>query len=465
MKKAVSKTPEQILELDHPIISKKIKKTLNSSITEGSLASIMNGSGVSYFSPFLLALNATSSQVGFLNSLTSLLPSIAQLKTSRLVEKFSRKKVLFYSTLLQSLVFIPLIILGLFFSKIHYSVWIAISLICLVYIFGSIAHPSWFSWMGSLVPENKRGAYFSKRNRIAGFFGLVSMLAGALILDKFSKLGFVLIGFGILFFIAFLARFTTSFLFLKHYEPRLKIKKRDYFSLWQFLKNGRKTPFGRFTIFTSLIRIATNIAAPFFAVYMLRDLGFSYSLFMAITVSATIFNLISLPLFGKFSDRFGNILLLKVSSFCFALVPILWIFSQNPYYLIFVPQLINGLAWAGFGLATNNYIYDSIKQGKRSFGIAYFNFLVGIGLFVGAGIGSLIALLEINFMNKFLFIFLISGTLIIIALISMRKYLREVRSVKEFSKQFIIKELNPAVGITKEFHRLNQFREKIIHYD
>tara|TARA_Y100000310_G_scaffold339940_2_gene434184 strand:- start:1767 stop:3173 length:1407 start_codon:yes stop_codon:yes gene_type:complete len=456
---------QEKLTAKHPIIAEKISKSLKESVKEGSFASAMNGLGTSYLAPFALALNATSSQIGVMNALVSLLPAFVQLKASRFIEKYSRKKIAVFFTALQALMFIPIIFTSyLFFRGTPGTVWILIGFVVLFYIFGAAAGPAWFSWMGSLVPEDGRGKYFSKRNRITGFFGLITMLTGGLLLDRFETTGYILVGFGLLFVLAMMARLISSFLFTRHYEPRLKIHKKDYFSFWQFLKSGRDTPFGKFTIFTTLMRISTNIAGPFFAVYMLRDLGLSYTWFMAITVSGIIFHLVFYPLLGKVSDKYGNIEILKFSCILMAIVPFLWLVSKNPFYLISVPQVVGGFAWAGFWLTTSNYIYDSVKQEKRGLGIAYYNLLNGMGLFLGAGIGAGIALLNISFMNKMLFIFLISGFARLLIILIRGKKLKEVRHVKKFSYNFIIREFHPAQGIIKEIHHLNHLKSKIEHY-
>ncbi len=446
----------------HPEVQKKIQKSLDLSIKEGSFATGMYGFGTSYFEPYALALNATASQIGFLNALVWLLPSFIQLKSSRLIEKFRRKIIVHFSIILQNLMFIPIILFGLFFSKS--SIWILIGAMGLFYAFGAAAAPAWFSWMGSLVPKNERGKYFSKRNKITGFFGLIFMITGALILDRFKKSGLVLLGFGVLFSLAFIFRVVSIALLQKQYEPKLEIKKKDYFSLWQFLKKAPETPFGRFTIYNSLLMIMTNIAGPFFAVYMLRNLGFSYVLFMIIVVSATLFQLIFLPVLGKISDRFGNIRLLKISGAAIALVPLLWMISPNPIYLIAVPQLVSGFGWAGFLLASNNYIYDSVREEKRGIGVSYFNFLVGIAMFVGAGIGGFIALLNINFINNILFIFLVSGIGRFFILAVFARILKEVRNVKRFYPQYIIREFHPVRGLVKDVHSMSDGFAKVVHF-
>ena len=78
---------------EHPIIAKKIDDSLSLSIKEGGVASVSSSTSLSYFSPFILAMNATASQVGVLYALTNLLPSLIQLKAPSLIEKFSRKQI------------------------------------------------------------------------------------------------------------------------------------------------------------------------------------------------------------------------------------------------------------------------------------------------------------------------------------------------------------------------------------
>ena len=111
MKKKVKKP----LSAEHPIIAKKIEKSLNLSIKEGSLSSVSTGFGLSYLSPFALALNATASQMGILHAILSLLPSLVQLKAATLIERFSRKKITSVAVLGKVLLWIPIILTGLLF--------------------------------------------------------------------------------------------------------------------------------------------------------------------------------------------------------------------------------------------------------------------------------------------------------------------------------------------------------------
>ncbi len=468
-----------VVSVEHPIIQKKIDESLKLSVRDGTASSVSSSFGLSYLSPFALVLNATAAQMGILYAIISLLPSIVQLKASKLIQKFSRKKITLWGVMAQIFIWIPIIATGvLFYMGVPHMVWALIVLAGLFYAFSAINYPAWFSWMGSLVPEEKRGKYFARRNRIMGFFGLVAMIIGAVILDYTKELGvggdilgYTLLGFGILFALGILAKIYSWTILKKQYEPRLKIRNKDGFSFWQFLKMAPSTPFGRFSLFRGVLSIAVGISSPFWAVYMLRDLGFSYMWFMGITVSGIVFQLMFLPLLGKFSDRFGNIKLMRVCSWLLVTTPLLWVGSvfvggslTTKLYLLFVPQIVSGFAWAGYNLATNNYIYDAVRQRKRGYGVSYMNLLVGMGTFVGACIGSLIAWIGVSFMSTMLFIFLASGIgRFFVAVIGV-KYLKEVRHVKKFSSHYLIREFSPMRGVVREVHHLEHFVKGVEHY-
>jgi MFS family permease len=468
-------------DCDHPVIQKKIRKSLELSIKEGSAASASNSFGLSYLSPFALAMNASSSQIGILNAVIHLLPSLVQIKSAALIRRFSRKKIVLNGVLWKILIWIPIILTGvLFYMGVPHMAWVLVGLIGLLYTFAAVVNPAWFSWMGSLVPEEERGQYFSNRNRISGFFGVITMVLGAVILDGIKGigekngniLGYTLLGFGLLFTIAAIMQ-TWSWLLLKRqYEPKLSVRKKDYFSFWDFIRGARSNSFGKFVLFRGVFSFAIAIASPFWVVYMLRDLGFSYIWYMAITVAGILFQMAFLPLLGKMSDSFGNV---KVTSFCswaISLVPIAWIVPSLmsngfyiKFYLLIVPSILGGFGWAGYNLAVNNYVYDAVSYRKQSFGLSYMNLVVGISLFMGASIGSFLAWLNVSFMNPLLFIFAVSALARLMVSWFGLGVLNEVRHVKKFSSNYIIKEFQPVRGVVREIHNLEFLVKRVSHYN
>lgn len=388
------------------------EKAMKISIKEGSFASVMSGVGDSYLTPFALALNATNQQIGLLSSISNLFSPLAQLKGSKLIEKFSRKKIVSLFVFLQALVWLVYIFLAfLFFEGKNVSLFIILAYGFYAFI-GGLAGPAWFSWMGDIIPEKIRGRYTSKRNQICGAIALVSTLLAGFFLDYFKTKGFILLGFSILFLIATITRMISAYYFTRQYEPKIKLEKNYYFSYFQFLKKSPYNNFGKFVFFVALMHFATAVAGPFFSVYMLKELNLSYLWFSLINVSASLFSLLTMPFLGKISDKFGSREILRVGSVLIPFIPVLWLFSSSPLYLILVPQIISGFAWAAFSLGVNNFVYDSVTRERRAICIAYLNLTAGIFVFLGANLGGfLIQHIQIGIMNKFLFIFLVSGIL------------------------------------------------------
>ncbi len=418
------------------------EKTMKLSIKEGTVSTVMSSFGDAYIIPYALSLNANNVQIGLLSSLTGLIGPLAQIKGSRLMERFPRKKIVIIGTALNAIMWIPILILAFLFQKGIYLEYLPFALILFysIYaIFGSIGGPAWFSMLGDIVPQKIRGKYFGKRNRVAGTVGLVTTLGAAFLLDLFKTKGIVLLGFSLLFFVAFVFRLVAAYLFTKHYDPKLQLDDGYYFSFWDFIKKAPKNNFGRFTIYIALMYFGVQIGGPFFAVYMLKDLNFSYITYTLVNISSTVFALITMGIWGKFSDKFGNRKILAICGFIIPFLPIAWVFSPSPIYLMFVPQLIGGIGWAGFNLAVSNFIYDAVTPARRAICVAYLNLMVGIGLFLGGIIGGFMAhFITISFMNSLLFIFLISGVVRLLASLIFIPMIKEVKKVHELKHPFVL---------------------------
>tara|TARA_Y100000034_G_scaffold100556_1_gene124060 strand:- start:4880 stop:5815 length:936 start_codon:yes stop_codon:yes gene_type:complete len=283
--------------------------------------------------------------------------------------------------------------------------------------------------MGDIVPEKERGKYFGRRNKFSAMAVLISALLAAFLLDVFETKGFVLLGFGVLFAIAFTVRIISSITLKKQFSPKFKLDGGYYFSFWNFIKAFDN--FGKFASYRGAFNFVIMIASPFFAVYMLEELNFSYTVFTIVTMSVLVFYIIFLPFTGKFSDKFGNVKLLYLEAFLAFFYPVSWLFLKNPIALIFVPQLIGGLAAAAGAIGVNNFMYDSVSRQHRGICSAYKNLLLGVGIFGGAILGGFLTkIAPSSFSSVFFFIFIISAIGRVIVPIIFLPHLKDERRVK-----------------------------------
>lgn len=421
------------------------EKTKKLSIKEGVAYSVMDGAGHRYVTPYALAIGANNAQIGFLTSIPSLLGNFSQLLTSRLMKTCSRKKIIIIGVFLQALMWLPILALGYLFFYKDFNHGFSATLMIIFYtaliIFGAFAGPAWNSLMRDVVSE-KFGEYFGRRNKISYIAVILVMIACGLILDHFKRIDLLFVGFSILFGMAFVSRLVSAFLFMRHYEPCFKMKEKSFFSFRDFVKRIPKSNFGKFTVFIALMMFATSIASPFFAVYMLKELNFSYATWMLIIIANTLSAFMFMPLWGKFADKFGNLRVLKWTGLMIPLIPLLWFasffivkinFAAVIVYLV-VLESFSGFAWAGFNLSSVNFIYDAVSKQKLSLCIAYHSILNGIGVFLGAMLGGFISLMDFNFLgvSAILFIFILSGIARFVAYTTMICKIKEVRIVRKY---------------------------------
>ncbi len=415
-----------------------IAQSLDNSIKDAGAYSVMEGAGTNFVSPYAIAMNANPIQVSLLTSLTSLLPPWFQIYANKLMKVRSRKYIVVNAVLLQALLWVPLAMIPFFFSSEFLRTWSVVLLFSLIAIIGGFAGPAWSSWMGDLVKEERRGEYFSRRNRIAGSIVLISGLFAAWFLKLFNGGNrefdgeLVLIGFSVLFLIAFIFRLISTYYLERQYEPRFRYDPESYFSIGSFVKRLKNSNLGNYVLYGSLLRFGTAIAGPFFAIYMLRELNWSYPQFIGISIAGALGSILILSVWGKISDRFGNAKLLVISGIMTSAIPLLWLVSDNWYYLLLI-NVFAGAGWGGFNLSEANFIYDVVPRKKRSFAFTYNNVFSGVGVFLGATIGGLMAThLDIKlFGSVYLFLFLISGILRFIPTFLFAFKLKEERIVED----------------------------------
>lgn len=415
-----------------------IKKSLRYSTLDGLFASVVLGICDNFTTPYAIAMGAGAGLIALLASVPMFASSLTQLRSASMVERLgSRKALINTAVLIQSLLLVPVIAIPYVFNS-HRAA-------CLIFFYtlfasaGALAFPAWSSLMSDHIAETERGKFFGWRNRLLGIVNVASMLLAGLTLYFYNTLtgsgrGIAgnLSGFTLIFTIAFLARLISWKFLTKMYEPPLVIKEEHKFTFKAFLKRIRRSNFGRFVLFVASMNFAVFIGAPFLPVYMLRDLKFDYLLYTLITMTATLTMLLVMNHWGLHADHVGNRRVLRLTSFFIPLIPVLWLFSHNVIYLMFV-QIFAGFFWGGFNLSASNFIYDAVTPEKRTRCIAYYNVMNGLAVVSGSLLGGyLVKVMPPIFGYKILGVLIISG-IMRFASAFLCSYVREVRPVKNIS--------------------------------
>jgi MFS family permease len=367
----------------------QVDRTLLHSIRDGVAYSVMSGGGETYFSAFALFLKATAPQVGLLATLPPLLGSLAQLLSVWLGARMLRRlPVILAGASLQALVLLPLVSLPLAYPE--HAVYILVACVTVYYAGGSLATPLWISLMGDLVPERKRGRFFGRRTRLATMTAFLSLVASGLVLDQFDAAGWTVFGFLAIYLVAAVARGISVYHLSRMHEPVEVDAAYPQPAQRISLRLLRQSHAWRFTLFLAAMQGAVAVAAPFFSVYMLRDLQFSYLQFMANTGMAVLVQFLTLNTWGRISDVFGNRLILVTTGSLIPALPLLWLVSPGFWYLLGI-QVISGFAWAGFSLSSGNFLYDLVPAHRRARYMALHNVFVALLVFAGGMFGALLS--------------------------------------------------------------------------
>jgi MFS family permease len=336
--------------------------------------------------------------------------------------------------------------------EISSRVEILLLLLIVAALCGGLAGPAWGSLMSDYIPSSKRGRYFGWRNRTVGAVTLGSVITSGLILNSFREVSYGA-GFVIIFFLAALARYASAYFIKQMDEPPHRRDPASDFTFLMFVARFRESNFLKFVVFSASLTFATYLSAPFFAVFMLRDLQLSYLTYMGLQVCSSFAALVALPLWGKHADLVGNVRVLRLSSFFAALVPAFWLWSRDPAYLMLV-QIWGGFSWSGVTLSAANFIYDAVTPQKRVRCIAYFNVINGVALFLGSSTGGFLATrLPSIFGYRLLSLFALSCFCRLLFYLLLSRSFREVRPAHEVAIHqlfFSVVGIRPLVGRARD---------------
>jgi MFS family permease len=154
----------------------------------------------------------------------------------------------------------------------------------------------------------------------------------------------------------------------------------------------RDQNFRRVVVFMGAWNLASNLAAPFITVYLLRQMGFLMGTVTTLWVASQLANALTMFLWGRLSDTLTNKAILAVALPAYFACLIALPFTALPKVhgltlpLLYVIHVIMGAASGGIGLATGNLGLKLAPQGQ---GTAY---LANVSL-IGSLAGGVAAIL------------------------------------------------------------------------
>lgn len=359
-----------------PLAGQQLEQGLKDLVREGIYAQAVGAltTGVLLVG-YGLELGASNSVIGLLAAVP-FLAQLAQIPTIMLVERLrARRPITVLCLALSRLLLVPLAFLP-FLASHETAQALLIGGIGVSSALAAMAGCGWNSWIHDLVPERMLGSFFARRLFYAtGFTMLVGLLAGFFV-DWWAARHpeAPAQAYSLLFLLGAAAGGVGTLYLARVHEPRMAPPERTIRLGRMLAEPFRDRNFRRLIWFLGSWQFATNLAAPFFTVYLVSQLGFDMGFVTIMMVISQLANVLVLRQWGQLTDRFSNKAVLRVCGPLFLVCIFAWTLVALPEkHAYTVPLLIllhvaMGFTVAGVSLASGNI---GLKLAPRGRGTAY----------------------------------------------------------------------------------------------
>lgn len=350
---------------DPSITPEQVNQGKRALIHDGAWANVVGAltSGVLLVG-FALQLGAPDHIIGILAAIP-FLSQLAQIPAIWLIGALRRRKAITVISTTTGRAIILAIAALPFLADRDVALWLLIAGQFAVGVLGAIGGCAWNSWIHDLLPKNGLGDFFARRLFWATSLGMAASLLGGLLVDHAATLfggeARIVYAYSIISLLGAAAGFASSWWLIKVPEPAMR--PADAASarpaLFAMLRQPlRDRNFRRLIVFMVSWNFATNLAAPFIAVYLVQQLGFELGFVVVLSVLSQLANILTLRWWGVVADRFSTKSVLAVAAPVFLACIFALPYTHTPErHALTVPMLVvlhllMGGASAGIGLGT-----------------------------------------------------------------------------------------------------------------
>ncbi len=416
-------------------------------IANGTLWAIYEGFNAAFLSAFALALGASNTVIGLISAMPFIATILVQIPGTKLIEYFPRKKVYVLLSSLSRIMWV-LIIIAPYYFKSH-PLMVVVTAYFAIRLLEYMTDPAWTTTVADIIPAKERGTILGTRNMFLITGMTLASTLGAIYLDLFPKnttYGFIpMFIVGILFGMMSIVQFAR--INIPEYSDHHHYCIKEFFT--------QKTV-RAFTAIIFFFNFSYAIASPLFIVYILKDLGLGYKIYVGTVIISSLMKVVANRHLGKITDRYGDKPVAVLSIIGTAIVPLLYLFvGQKTLWLLVPAQIISGIAWAGADLSMFNLLLDFTEPKKRAVQVANYSIITAVPLIFAPIIGGILAdNIKYFILAGVPFVFFVSAVLRLMSAGFMMR-ITEPRVQKEYKLMFVLRR---AVAVHPE-----KYAESFVH--
>ncbi len=381
-----------------------MRRSLRLMIWDGMLGSAMFAlASGGFIAAFALELGANNLQIGVLVALPYI-TQVAQLPAILAVERFRKRKFIgLPASFITNLLWIPAGAVPLLMETPGSgAIFALMTIIGFRGIFASTWTTCWVSWMSDLVPKSVVGSYYGRRwVYVTATIAAVSLGASFFVNWWTSSVpfgapvyaySFLLIGGALTLGISGPGILSAAS------EPLMAPAPDTGRSVVSTLVEPlRDRNFSHLVRFLFIWSFASNLALPFFAVYMLTKLGYSLPIVIGFTVLSQFTNILFMRVWGPFADKVGSKPVLSMSCSLYLLAILAWPFTTLPdphrltLPIITAIHFFAGIASAGVLLTVGTLALKVAPEGRETPFLGVASIATNVGIGVGPIAGGFLA--------------------------------------------------------------------------
>ena len=324
---------------------------------------------------------------------TAILTAVA----SPFVELYGKKRFLipFYFAAVALLLVLPALpAVGAAWTP-HAAVLLAGATLTVYAMLRSVGFAGWMPIIDDNVPSESRGRFFGRLRTSWQLMLVACTLAVGMVLGPSATLG----RFQLVMGVAFIANIAMTIGIMAIPEAPLVPRTEQHSVLHMLAVPFRDPPFVRFVAFGALYSLALALPGPIAVRCMKTTLGAGDNFVVWMDTAASVGAAATLPLWGRFVDRFGARPIFALLLPPLALVNLLWLLASPAQahwtWLIGTYAVLQGVFVFGISVGITDMMLGGARAGHRS---AYINIAfvantmaAGVGPFLGAMIANQLA--------------------------------------------------------------------------
>ncbi|WP_419887940.1 MFS transporter [Neobacillus niacini] len=354
------------------------------SIYHGMVSTIAINLAGNFYPIFAISiLGATNYQVGLISSLPPLIALLMTIPAAILLNRLeTQKKTVAMSVLGARLLF--LLLIGVVYISTSYQAWVFLIIIAFMNVPATIANIGWQTLISGMIKDERRGSFFSDRNRLLTIAGMISTLIIGIIMKNQTNNE---TAYQWLFFTALLFGLLEVFFLMKHKETVQAISTAKKSSMdWSIFKDhGYKW----FLIAALCFNFTWQMSWGIFNIYHVRIAEATILWISIFSVACQLVQIFTFPMWKKWAEVKSNTLMLVWAALGMALVPFLTVLSTNLFYLTCV-QALSGFFISGVVLLLFNLLLEQSPAETRTYCITTYNVLLSFVAFIAPQLGILL---------------------------------------------------------------------------